>query len=94
MDNEILQSLLDAIYTTRTNLKGEVSLIGVCQSAFSHLVYLVESNKKAKIFDKIKKWIYSFTKEAEFLLEVHKYYLIYCCVFITIHICIPKKRII
>ena len=70
LDNEILQNLLDAIYGARTNLKGEVGLIGVCQSAFSNLVYLVESSKKAKFFDKIKKWIYSYTKEAEFLLEV------------------------
>jgi uroporphyrinogen-III decarboxylase len=71
LDNEILLTFLDALYGARVNLKGEVCLVGGCHSAFSQLVYLVETNKKAKMFDKIKKWIYGCQEKTEFLLEVN-----------------------
>ena len=67
-----VQSELDYVFKaltlTRTKLNGRVPLFGFCGAPWTLLCYMVEGGG-SKMFQKIKKWIYSFPAQSKALLQ-------------------------
>ncbi len=63
-----LKFVLDAIRTTRNNLNNKVPLIGFSGSPWTLATYMVEG-KGTKNFRHIKELIFSYPKDAHFLLD-------------------------
>lgn len=62
-----LKYVFDAITQTRTELDGEVPLIGFCGAPWTLFAYMIEGGG-SKTFQKVKTWIFKYPEESKALL--------------------------
>lgn len=66
--NKELKYVFDALTRTRTQLAGEVPLIGFCGAPWTLFAYMVEGGG-SKTFQKVKTWIFKYPEESKALLK-------------------------
>lgn len=68
IQSPILENFYNSIFLTRMALKGESVLMGFVGSAYTTLTFLLEK-APSKLYENTKKWLYSYPKETEELLN-------------------------
>ncbi|KAF9036063.1 uroporphyrinogen decarboxylase [Hymenopellis radicata] len=63
-----LRTVFEAITLTRTELKGEVPLIGFCGGPWTLFAYMVEGGG-SKSYTKVKSWLFKYPEESKALLD-------------------------
>ena len=63
-----LQTVFDALTLTRTELKGEVPIIGFCGGPWTLFAYMIEGGG-SKSYTKVKSWLFKYPEESKVLLN-------------------------